>query len=82
MAKIVEYLKQVKSKILQGTNQNDTHNHKHNLTHNATFRDNYTTLVAILLLISLFLKDSFIKVGTDIALSEKLCASIDFILEV
>ena len=35
---IAEYLEQVESKILKGTNKNDTHHHRDNPTHNAIFR--------------------------------------------
>ena len=38
--KIAEYLTQVESKILKGTDQNDTHNYEHNPTHNAMFKEN------------------------------------------
>ena len=31
-----KYLEQVESKILKGTNKNDTHHHENNPTHNAT----------------------------------------------
>ena len=32
---IAEYLEQVESEILKGTNKHDTHNHEDNPTHNA-----------------------------------------------
>ena len=67
--KIAEYLIQVESKILKGTNQNDTHNHEHNPTHNAMLREDYTTVVGRL--------PPIIKVETDITLSEKLRAFVD-----
>ena len=71
-----------REKILKGTKQNDTHNREHNSTHNAMFREDYTTVVGRLLPISSLLKDSCIKVGPDIAFSEKLRAFIDSIPEV
>ena len=42
---IAEYLEQVKSKILKGTNKNDTHNYGDNSTHNAMFRKDDTTVI-------------------------------------
>ena len=61
-----------REKILKGTKQNDTHNHEHNPTHNAIFREAYATVVGRLLRINPFLNDSCVKVGPDIAFSEKL----------
>ena len=71
-----------REKILKGTKQNDTHNHEHNPTHNAIFREAYATVVGRLLRINPFLNDSCIKVGPDIAFSEKLRAFVDCIPEV
>ena len=79
--KLPNLLIQVESKILKVTNQNDTHNHEHNPTHNAILREDYITVVGRLLPINPFLEDSFIKVETDITLSEKLRAFVDSIPE-
>ena len=79
---IAEYLQQVESKILKGTNKNDTHHHEDNPTHNAMFRKDYATVIGRLLPFNPFLEDSFIKVGTDIAYSEKVYAFIDSIPEI
>ena len=80
--KIAEYLKQVESKILKGTNKIDTHHHEDNLSHNAMFRKDYTTIVGKLLPINPFLEDSFIKVRTDSAYSEEVRDFVDSIPEV
>ena len=79
---IAEYLQQVESKILKGTNKNDTHHHEDNPTHNAMFRKDYATVIGRLLPFNPFLEDSFIKVGTDIAYSEEVCAFVDAIPEI
>ena len=79
---ITKYLEQVKSKILKGTNKNYTHHHEDNPTHNAMFRKDYTTVIGRLLPVNPFLENSFIKVGTDIAYSEEMCAFVDAILEI
>ena len=76
---IAKYLEQVESKILKGINKNDTHHHEDNPTHIAMFRKDYTTVIRRLLPVNPFLEDSFIKVGTDIAYSEKVCPFIDVI---
>ena len=68
--------------MLKGTHQNDTPNHEHSPTHNATFRKDYTTVFGRLLPINPFLEDSFIKVGSRIAYSEKLRTFVDSIPEV
>ena len=70
---IAEYLEKVESKILKGTNKNDTHHHEDNPIHNAMFRKDYTTLIGKFLPVNPFLEDSFIKVSTDIAYSEEVC---------
>ena len=80
--KIEENLRQVESKILKDTNQNDTPNHKHNPKHNAMLRKDYTTIIGRMLPINPFLEDSFIKVGSGITYSEKLRAFVDSIPEV
>ena len=80
--KIFEYLEQVESKILKGTNKNDTHHHEDNPTHNAMFRKDYATVIGRLLPVNPFLEDSFIKVGTDIAYSEEVRAFVDAIPEI
>ena len=80
--KIFEYLEQVESKILKGTNKNDTHHHEDNPTHNAMFRKNYTTVIERLLPVNPFMEDSFIKFVTDIAYSEKVCALVNAIPEI
>ena len=79
---IAEYLEQVESKILKGTNKNDTHHHEDNPTHNAMFRKDYATVIGRLLPVNPFLEDSFIKVGTDIAYSEEVRAFVDAIPEI
>ena len=76
---IAEYLDQVESKIFKGTNKNDTHHHEDNPTHKAMFRKDYTTVIGRLLPVNPFLENSLIKVGADIAYSEKVCAFIDAI---
>ena len=77
--KIAKYLEQVESKILKVSNKNDTYYHEVNPTHNAMFREYYTTIIGRLLSTNPFLEGSFIKVGTDIAYSEEVCAFIDAI---
>ena len=79
---MAEYLEQVRSKILKVANKNDTYHHEDNPIHNAMFRKDYTTIIGRLLLINPFLKDSFIRVRTDITYSEEVCAFIDSSLEV
>ena len=79
---IAEYLEQVESKILRGTNKNDTHHHEDNPTHKAMFRKDYTTVIGRLLPVNPFLKDSRIKVETDIIYSEEVCAFIDALVEI
>ena len=79
---IAEYLEQIESKILKGTNKNDTHHHEDNPTHNAMFRKDYATIIGRLLPVNPFLEDSFIKVGTDIAYSEEVRAFVDAIPEI
>ena len=81
-SEMAEYLEQVRSKILKVANKNDTYHHDDNPTHNAMFRKDYTTIIGRLLPINPFLKDSFIRVGTDITYSEEVCAFIDSSLEV
>ena len=46
------------------------------------FRKDYTTVIGRMLTINPFLEDSFIKVGTDIAYSEEVCAFVDSVPEV
>ena len=77
--KIAKYLEQVESIILKVSNKNDTYYHEDNPTHNAMFREYYTTIIGRLLSTNPFLEGSFIKVGTDIAYSEEVCAFIDAI---
>ena len=79
---IAEYLEKVESKIPKGTNKNDTHHHEDNPTHNAMFKKDCTTVIGRLLPFNPFLEDSFIKVSTDIAYSEKVCAFVDSIPEI
>ena len=79
---IAKYLEQVKSKILKGTNKNDIHYHEDNPTHNAMFRKHYAIVIGRLLPVNPFLADSFIKVETDIAYSEGVCAFVNAILEI
>ena len=79
--KINESLRQVESKIFKGNNQNDTPNHEHNPKHNAMFRKDHTTVVGRLLTLRAFVEDSFIKIGSGIAYSEKLRAFVDSIPE-
>ena len=67
---IAEYLEKVESKIVKGSNKNDSHQDEDNPTHRAMFRKDYTTVIGRLLLVNPFLEDLFIKVGTDIAYSE------------
>ena len=52
------------------------------IQHTLLFRKDYTSVIGKLLPINLFLEDSFIKVGTGIAYSENLRASVDSIPEV
>ena len=77
---IAEYLERVESKILKGSNKNDTHHHEDNRTHNAM--KGYTTVIGRLLPVNPFMKDSFIKVEADIAYSEEVCAFVDAIPEI
>ena len=79
---IAQYLEQVESKILKGTNKNDIHHYEDNPTHNAMVRKDYATVIGRLLPVNPFLEDSFIKVGTDIAYSEEVCAFVDAIPEI
>ena len=79
---IAEYLEQVESKILKGNNKNDTHHHEDKPTHNAMFTKDYAKVIGRLLPVNPFLEDSFIKVGTDIAYSEEVCAFVDAIPEI
>ena len=79
---IAEYLEKVESKIPKGTNKNDTHHHEDNPTHNAMFKKDCTTVIGRLLPFNPFLEDSFIKVSTDIAYSEEVCAFVDSIPEI
>ena len=72
--KIFEYLEQAESKILKGTNKNDTHHHKD--------RKDYTTVIERLLPVNPFMEDSFNKVVTDIAYSEKVCVLVNAIPEI
>ena len=81
-SEIAEYLEKVKSKILEGSNKNDTHRHEDDPTHNVMFRKDYTTIIVRLLPVSPFLEDSFIKVGTDIAYSEEVCVLVDSLPEI
>ena len=46
------------------------------------FRKDYTIVIGRLLPVNPFLEDSFIKVGTDIAYSEEMCAFVDSITEI
>ena len=46
------------------------------------FRKDYTTVIVRLLPSNPFLKDSFMKVGTDITYSEEVCAFVDSIPKV
>ena len=46
------------------------------------FRKDYATVIGRLLPINPFLEDSFIKIGTDIAYSEEVCAFVDTMPEI
>ena len=46
------------------------------------FRKDYTTVIGRLLPVNPFLKDSCIKVETDITYSEEVCAFVDAIPEI
>ena len=67
---------------MESTNKNDTYHHQDNPTYNAMFRKDCTTAIRRSLPINQFLEDSFIKVGTDIAYSDEVCAFVDSIPEV
>ena len=79
---IAKYLEQVESKILEGTNKNDTHHHEDNPACNAMFRKDHTTVIGRLLPVNPLLEDSFIKVGRDIVYSGEVCAFVDAIPEI
>ena len=53
-----------------------------NATENAMFQKDYTAVIRRLLPSNPFLEDSFIKVRTDIAYSEEVCAFVDSILKI
>ena len=55
---------------------------EHNPANNVMFRKNYTTIAGRLLPVNPFLDDSFIRVVSGIAYSEKLRAFVNFIPEV
>ena len=46
------------------------------------FRKDYATVIGRLLPINPFLEDSFIKIGTDIAFGEEVCAFVDTMPEI
>ena len=65
--------------MFRDTNQNYTYYHEDNNTENTLFRKDYTNVVGRLLPINLVLKDSFVKVGTDIVYSKEVRAFVDSI---
>ena len=75
----VKYEEQAESKMFRDTNQNYTYYHEDNHTENTLFRKDYTNVVGRLLSVNLVLKDSFVKVGTDIAYSKEVRAFVDSI---
>ena len=79
---ITKHLEQVEIKILKGTKKNDTQRHEDNSKHNAMFRKDYTTVIGRLLSVNLFLGDSIIKVGRDIAYSKEVYGFFNAILEI
>ena len=76
-SEIAKYLDQVES-----INKNDIHHHQDNPTGNATFRKDCTTAIGRSLPVNQFVEDSFIKIGTDIAYSDEVCAFVGSIPEV
>ena len=77
-SEIAEYLEQLESKILQAPTKR-TPITMRIILHT---RKDYTIVIGRLLPVNPFLEDSFIKVGTDIAYSEEVCAFVDVIPEI
>ena len=75
----VKYEEQAESKMFRDPNQNYTYYHEDNPAENTLFRKDYTNVVGRLLPINLVLKDSFVKVGTDIVYSKEVRAFVDSI---